>query len=276
MVLGVFAGGIAGVGLAFLRNTLDRSVRSPRQIREELGLECIGELPVVRRRNGGFGLLDEVALSPKSAYTETLRRAKAAIGLAAAGHQSMRCIGLTSALPGEGKSTVASNLALLHSMSGMRTLLIDADIEHSVLSTRFVTAAGDPRGPDARPNQKALPTGIIPTANRCMDLLPGSTSDAKRLLSTRNLETALAELHCYDIVIFDLPPLSSGADKLSIARALDGVIVVAEWGSTPMDLIRELVRSLQANKTPIIGVLMTKVRLMSSKPYRRNRFRQAR
>jgi polysaccharide biosynthesis transport protein len=274
LAFGVFAGAMLGVGVAFLRNTLDRSVRSPRQIREEFGLDCIAELPAVRGRNGGFGLPDEVALAPKGSFSENLKRAKAAIGLGT-GDEAMRCIGVVSALPGEGKSTCASNLALLYSMAGLRTLLIDADAEHSVLTTRFVTS-GAARPADGRAPQKSVTNGIVPTANRCMDLLPGTSPDAKGLLSTRHLEAALADLHCYDIVIFDLPPLTSGADKLSIARALDGVIVVAEWGSTPVDLIRELVVTLQASKTPIIGILLTKVRMLSRKPYRRNRFRPPR
>jgi Mrp family chromosome partitioning ATPase len=274
LVFGIFAGATFGVGLAFLRNTLDHTVRSPRQIREEFGLDCIGELPIVRGRNGGFGQLDEVAVAPKSRFSESLKRAKAAIGLGR-GPDAMRSIGLVSALPGEGKSTCASNLALLYSMCGLRTLIIDADAEHSVLTTRFVTS-GAARAVDGGAPQSSVANGIVPTANRCMDLLPGSSPDAKGMLASRQLEAALSDLHCYDIVIFDLPPLTSGADKLAIARALDGVIVVAEWGNTPLDLIRELVWTLQANQTPIIGVLLTKVRMLSRKPYRANRFRRAR
>ena len=87
----------------------------------------------------------------------------------------------------------------------------------------------------------------------------------------RNLETLLPDLDAYDVVIFDLPPLTSGSEKLAIGRLLDGVVVVAEWGSTPVDLVRELVWTLQANKTPIVGVLLTKVRRMSSKTYRGER-----
>ena len=233
LAFGVFAGAILGVGFAFLRNTLDRSVRSPRQIREEFGLDCIAELPVVRGRNGGLGLPDEVALAPKSRFSESLKRAKAAIGLGTGG-QAMRCIGVVSALPGEGKSTCASNLALLHSMCGLRTLLIDADAEHSVLTTRFLNS-GAARSADGRAAQRSTTNSIVPTGNRCMDLLPGNSPDANSLLSTRHPEAALAELHSYDVVVFDLPPLTSGADKLAIARALDGIIVVAEWGSTPVE-----------------------------------------
>ena len=116
---------MSGIGVAFLRHTLDRSVRSPRQVREDLGLECIGELPAVSGRRGGFARLDEVARSPQSRFSESLRSVKTAISLADSGHP-IRSIGVTSALPGEGKSLCASNLAMLYVRYGMRTLVIDA------------------------------------------------------------------------------------------------------------------------------------------------------
>ena len=83
------------------------------------------------------------------------------------------------------------------------------------------------------------------------------------------MEALLPELGDYDMIVVDLPPLTSGADRLSIGSLLDGVIMVVEWGKTPAGLVAELARALQAGKGSIIGVLLTKVRIMSTPRYRR-------
>ena len=275
LAFGIVAGGISGVGLSFARHMVDRSIRSPRQVREEVGLECLGELPAVRGRNGGFGLIDEVVNSPKSEFTESLLRTKSAINLATAAREPLHSIGVVSGLPGEGKSMCASNLALLYAMCGKRTLLVDADVDHAVLTTRLadMPAAGMTRDISAG---RGSGTDIVSAANQCIDLLPGPALDARGLLSPVKLKSFLSDLHSYDLVIFDLPPLTSGADKLSISGLFDSVIIVAEWGKTPAELVKELAWTLHAYHAVVSGVVLTKVRMMSRKRYRYTRFHRAR
>lgn len=275
LAFGIVVGGISGVGLSFTRHMLDRSIRSPRQVREELGFECLGELPAVRGRNGGFGLIDEVVNSPKSEFTESLLRTKSAINLATASREPLRSIGVVSGLPGEGKSMCASNLALLYAMCGKRTLLVDADVDHAVLTTRLADMPSAATTRDISAGRRSC-TDIVTAANQCIDLLPGPALDARGLLSPIKLKSFLSELHSYDLVIFDLPPLTSGADKLSISGLFDGIIIVTEWGKTPADLVKELAWTLQAYNAVAIGVILTKVRIMSRKRYRYTRFHRAR
>ena len=265
IAFGVLAGIVAGVGFAFLRHTLDRTVRSPHQIREDLGLECIGELPVVGGRRGGFARLDEVVRSPQSRFSDSMRSVKTAISLADTAHP-IRCIGVTSALPGEGKSLCASNLAMLYVRYGLRTLVIDADTYHSALSEGFGAGPDAERKSD-RSNSIKKHIKFVTTFG--FDLLPSAVVNSRGLLSAKNMEALLPELGDYDMIVVDLPPLTSGADRLSIGSLLDGVIMVVEWGKTPAGLVAELARALQAGKGSIIGVLLTKVRIMSTPRYRR-------
>jgi len=137
LVLSGLLGAMIGFGIAVIRQSLDRSVRSPRQIRKELGLECLGRLP---RMVGASDHLDEVAKAPFSRLSGSLKSVKTVIGLVNK-TRSIRCLGITSALPGEGKSTVVSNLATLFSMSGIRTLVVDADIVDPKLTKTFVPDA---------------------------------------------------------------------------------------------------------------------------------------
>ncbi|MDH6229825.1 uncharacterized protein involved in exopolysaccharide biosynthesis/Mrp family chromosome partitioning ATPase [Mesorhizobium soli] len=250
-----------GLGVAFLRFTLDRSIRSSRQLREDFGLECIGELaPIPARR----AKLDAITTLPSSKYSVGLRRVKTAIDLHDPG-RPLKCIGIASSLPSDGKSSFASNLAMLYSMCGEHVLVIDADIFHSVLSHGLLGAI-DP----VQATEWSIFENIAPSRNGRVDVLPSSVVDAKNLLTQRNLRAALAELQGYDMIIVDLPPLTVGADRLAVATCLDGVVLVAECGATPADLFGELVQMLHAGKTLVIGAVMTNVRAARVKEgYRR-------
>ncbi|MDE3832833.1 polysaccharide biosynthesis tyrosine autokinase [Sinorhizobium meliloti] len=265
LALGGLSGLMAGFGLAFARHTLDRTIRTSRQVRDELGFDCVGELPPVGFLRG-FGQLDDVLRRPESLFSRNLRHTKGAISLADVAHP-LRCIGVTSATPDDGKSTVASNLAALYAVSGMRTLVIDADGFHSTLTKRLPHSqapAGENRDGAEIEGQITSVPGLQ------FDLLPSPASDTLRLITPKNLEALLVnELDSYEIIIVDLPPFTSGVHGLVAASVLDGVLIVAEWGKTPLDLVGELSRILRITKTAVIGVVMTKVRSLSTRQYRK-------
>ena len=82
-------------------------------------------------------------------------------------------------------------------------------------------------------------------------------------------EGLFPRLRSYDMVVVDLPPLSAGSEKLAVSSLFDGIIVTAAWGKTPLDAFGELVATLHAVKAPLIGVILTNVRNMSTKPSNR-------
>ncbi len=92
LALGVLSGLMAGLGLAFARHTLDRTIRTSRQVRDELGFDCVGELPPVGFLRG-FGQLDDVLRRPESLFSRNLRHTKGAISLLIVRHP-LRCIGV--------------------------------------------------------------------------------------------------------------------------------------------------------------------------------------
>jgi uncharacterized protein involved in exopolysaccharide biosynthesis/Mrp family chromosome partitioning ATPase len=263
------AGFILGVGLSFVRHTFDWTIRSTRHIRDNLGIECVGELPPTSRRRES-GHVDEVARYPHSRYSHSLRKARTEISLAETS-RPIKFLGLTAASNDSSKSAVASNLATLYSMSGLKTLVIDADVRQPTMTTRLL----GPSGALGKPCQDPIRLNIVRAPGRPFDVLPSSVVDAKHLLAPRNMETLLSELTdcdlaayelaAYDIVIVDLPTLASGADMLMVGSVLDGVVMVAEWGKTHVETLRELVRTLQASRAPVLGVLLTKARTMTFK-----------
>lgn len=253
------AGTIIGIGVALIRHTFDTTIRSPRHIRDSLGLECVGELPPAARLNRA-GRGDEVARKPHSAYSHSLRKARTEISLAETS-RPVRYLGLTSTSSGGSKTVIASNLATLYAMSGLRTLVVDATLQNPTNPRRLTPPPGD----EAIPIQHSASLNGITVPGRAFDVLPASVVDEKNLLSPRAMQLFLSELVAYDMVIVDLPAMTSAPDQLSVGSALDGVVIVAEWGKTHVDTVVELARSLQASRTLMIGVLLANSRGMTTR-----------
>jgi capsular exopolysaccharide synthesis family protein len=274
LMFGGLTGFLGGLGIAFARNTLDRSVRSTRQVRDDLGLECLGELPRIKNSRGALGCLVQAYKMPFSAFSERLRSVKIAIGLANPA-EAIRCIGITSASSGEGKSTLASNLAIVWSLSGSRTLLIDADVLSSALTRNFAPEAKAGIIESLVAQGAAAREQIVTIAYGHFDLLPivpERTLNSGDVLGSPKMRQLLKDLSLvYETIIVDLPPLTAMVDGLAVSPLLDGVIVVAEWGETPLELLSDALCSLQAAKASVIGVVLTKVGARSKARYRASR-----
>jgi succinoglycan biosynthesis transport protein ExoP len=278
IAVSVLAGAIVGIGLAVLRQSLDRNVRSPRQLRRELEVECLGLVPLVRRghwrallnlwaklaRRGPrpSGNVLDVEERPASVFTGALLGVKTSIDLAAQ-IQSLGCLAVTSLSPGEGKSTVAYNLAKLFALCGTRTLLIGGDLHASgegkgVPPARRKDLLDVLHNPDLLPEAKIsnerLPLDVLSSGNR---LAAQNSCGLLGLEGMRQiLETARKD---YGIVIVDLPSLKVTADARAISPCVDGVIMVAEAGKTPTDILGEAMQDLAAARANILGVVLNKV-----------------
>jgi capsular exopolysaccharide synthesis family protein len=281
LAFGAFLGLFSGLGISFLRSRLDDRVRSPQQIRDELGLECLGEVPrlghrslaaMLRRTSGADSdaYFDQIAKDPLSPFTSSVQHIKTSIKLAQRS-RSMRCLGVTSALPREGKTTLACNLTSLFAMSGSRTLLIDADLRNSALSKKMapdLSAGGLIR---ALRNPKRARREIRSPNGTHFDFLPVRSDlilNSSDILGSEAMKALLESLDpFYDHIIFDLPPLRPAPDGIALGALLDGMIVVAEWGGTPVELLSEVTRALHKAQAPLLGVVITKVRSPQMRTY---------
>ena len=266
LAFGMLVGIMAGTGLAFMRHMLDRSVLSPHQIREDLGLECLGQLPSVFGRRKGFGRLDEVVRAPRSPYSDGLRRVEAAIEIACS-DQQIRSIGVISVSSDNGKSEFVTNLTTLFSMSGPQALLIDANIYEAELTASLASSFSG-RIASAQKDQGSVSGSVTPLRGTCFDFVPNYcliSSSGRDTLEPKQIEILLRSLHGYERIILDLPPITTAVDGVLVSSVLDAVIIVVERGRTSSDLVAELVRSMRAAKTPILGVVMTKSRSTTSR-----------
>jgi len=254
---------ICGLGLgtvcAFAREQMNRQIHTRAQLEKLLGTSCLAVLPMFngkkpaagRRRptqdSGAFRQISEVA--PFSATAEALRYIKVAIDLHPTGG---KVIGIVSALPGEGKTTVATSFAAFVAKSGSRTLLVDADLRNPSM-TRALGYANAPGLLNLIAEKSEFEDLVITDSKYKFDFLPSSTkikpSNSSDILNSPILKEMLKAANAdYDYVIVDLPPILPVVDVKAVAHLFDAFVLVVEWGSTSTEEILNA-----ANASPILS-----------------------
>jgi succinoglycan biosynthesis transport protein ExoP len=203
-------------------------------------------------------------------YAETLRSAKIAFDVVMEG-QGSRVIGVISVLPGEGKSTVAANLAGLLAANGAKTLLIDGDLRNPGLS-RGLGMEAEQGLMEAVVNGQAWQSvgkidrqtklAIIPAVSR------GHFSHTSELLSSAGMRRFIDNAkETFEYIVVDLPPLGPVVDAKAFAPLVDGFVLVTEWGRTPRAMVRSMLESEPYVANKIIGAVLNKVDLKKLAKY---------
>ncbi len=264
LALTVLIGGVAACGVALLREYRERFFRTGTQIRSVLGIEYLGAIPLTE---GATGNLARHAMDfPLSAFTETLRGCKLAIDIRI--RKPAKIIGIVSTLPGEGKSTLAVNLAQVLAASHP-TLLIDADLRnpgigrmlglHTQHGLLEALTDGVPLS-EARLGDGAL--HVLPVAAR------RPISHSAELLTSAAMTRLLQEAgRDYDYIVLDLPPLAPVVDARAMASAIDGFILAIEWGGPSRSMVRETLAAAGTIEDRCLGAVLTKVDRQHVKTY---------
>jgi polysaccharide biosynthesis transport protein len=259
LALASLSGLALGILAAFGREQMNRQIHTRAQLEKLLGVSCLAVLPafpqkkpVLRklqatRDSSAFRQISEVA--PFSATAEALRYIKVAIDLHPTGG---KVIGIVSALPGEGKTTVATGFAAFVAKSGARTLVIDADLRNPSMS-RALGYVNAPGLVNMVADKSDFHDLVITDSKFKFDFLPSSTrmkpSNSSDILNSPAMKDMLkAAKSNYDYVLVDLPPILPVVDVKAVAHLFDGFVLVVEWGSTSSD---EVVKALHAS--PILS-----------------------
>lgn len=242
-------GGLAlGLLLAFLMDKLDQRFRYPEQAKDELGLDILGAVP--RLRAAAQGREDE---EESQQVLESFRIVRLNVRHALDDRGPIR-LAVSSPAAGDGKSLVASNLAVSFAEAGHSVLLVDGDIRRGALHTAF----GVPQRPglaDVLAGGAARGEALRQTAHRNLTLLPcGRRSrQAPELLSSAGMSELLQQFQAsYDVIIVDSPPLSAGVDAFAIGEAAGSMVVVLRAGRTNMRLAHAKLSEL--DRCPIFAM----------------------
>jgi exopolysaccharide transport family protein len=265
IICGLGLGGLA----AFTREQMSRQIHTRAQLEKLLGTSCLAVLPavaekrpVLRKRRAtqdstAFRRINEVA--PFSATAEALRYIKVAIDLHPTGG---KVIGIVSALPGEGKTTVAAAFAAFVAKGGARTLLVDADLRNPSM-TRALGYGGQPGLLNMVADKSAFEDLVITDSKFKFDFLPSSTkirsSNSSDVLTSPAMKDMLkAARNDYDYVLVDLPPLLPVVDVKAVAHLLDAFVLVVEWGSTSTDEILKAINTSPIVSERLLGAVLNK------------------
>lgn len=265
-LLAAAVGLMLAIGLVFLVEYLDDSLRSPEQVSQIVDAPVVG---VVARMNGhtkskanGNGRERSLlaAEQPRSPIVEAFRTLRTNIQFSSV-DVPVRSLLVTSAGPVEGKSTVSSNLAVVMAQAGLRVVLVDGDLRRPSVHKIFgianrlgVTDAmlqASAQWDTVAQATQITNLSIIPTGS-----LPPNPSE---ILSSDRFRQFLDRLtNLYDMVIVDSPPLLAVTDAAIIGRSTNGVILVVDTGSTRAAALAQAKQQLERVSARLLGVVMNK------------------
>jgi capsular exopolysaccharide synthesis family protein len=259
----LFTGLLAGFGWACLAEFRDKSFRSFREIRDQLGLPVVGHIPFFRPR-AGLATAPEsngAALDPSlRTYAEAYLAVREALYHTTKAREC-RVIQITSAIHGEGKTTLAANLAVSMAQSGQRVVLIDADLRRPRLADLFGLSK-QVGLTSVLSGETDLAAAMQPSAVPGLSILgsgPLSPNPAETVASPR-LRTLLDSLRqqC-DYVLIDTPPLLDVTDPRVIAHVVDGVLLTLRNSHQSRPLAQSTREILDATGANILGVVVNGV-----------------
>jgi capsular exopolysaccharide synthesis family protein len=291
LMMALVAGLGGGVGLAFLLELIDTSLKNPEEAEEYLRLPSLGLVPDFTTLNGkrssylSYGrrkppeerspAVQEAQgselVSFDNSYSvlgEAYRNLRTAVMLSRAGAPPQVTL-ITSAVSGEGKTVTAVNSAAMLAHLGRNTLLIDADLRrsrcHRVLHienhlglTEVLTGSrelGDMIRETEISNLDMLSSGSIPP-------------NPAELLNSQKMADTLSDLRdIYDFIVIDSSPVLPVSDALVLAKLVDGIIVVANGAATPRQQVRTACARIVRARGKILGVVLNKIKINSPDYY---------
>ncbi len=259
LAFGLLLGLLLGMGVAFLREFVDDSIKTSDSLETLTGLPVLSQLPEIEKLNAKqLALL--TAVEPQSSLSEAIRSLRTSLRFSTR-NGAPQSVFITSTGPAEGKSTVAINLAAAYSQAGSRVLLIDADLRnpsiHNLLGLENLRGltnllAGTETDQDISrscmiKNLRVITSGPIPP-------------DPVELLSGDKMVELIKDVtKQYDHIIIDGPPVLGLADALILANLAEATIVAVQAGKTSKTALLDSLKRLERAKANIVGSILTRV-----------------
>lgn len=271
---------LAGVGLAFLREFTDKRIRTPIDVARFGHLSVLGSVPLLDDETAEIDDIEEaVRAAPHSIIAESFRKIRTNLQFSAP-RESQRTLLVTSPSPGDGKTSVAINLAVSSAHGSQRVLLIDCNFRKPGIRERFEGTRPDGLS-NVLTNQGKLEDLITPTSLPSLFVLTTGPMPPRpaELLGSQKMRELLTQLTQgeivvngkplrFDLVILDGPPALLISDAMVLAMQVDGVIVVTRADTNAKGALKRAREQLEAVNARIVGAVLNGVRARAGGYYK--------
>ncbi len=260
---GAVIGCIAGLLLVMLHMATFRTIRSESELRAVVNVPCLGTIPfrqTKKRRKSKGTVINILTDSDRSDYMEAMRLIRTRLERQMADKQILM---VTSSISGEGKTTVASNLAISMALKGKRVMLVDCDLRNPSVGGIFGLDENYPGLVSVLRGQTALEDALYEVKDNGepigLTLMPGGKKDSNlvEILGSSAMSDLIAELHRRaDIVILDTPPSALLVDAMMLVRHVDAVAYVIMSDFARRRYIVKGLEELRASDAPLVGCIL--------------------
>jgi polysaccharide biosynthesis transport protein len=268
-IIGAMFGLLLGLGLALMRERLDRRLKDPDELEDSFGLPILGEIPESRSLRHDKRASASEALPAREAEAFRLVRTRLRYFNV---DRELRSLLVTSAAASDGKTTVAFYLARAAASAGTRTVLVEADLHQATLASEFglspLPGLAEVLTHQASPESVLQHIPVEDRSNgrgnvRNLDVIVAGAEPPNplELVESAGMASLLEQLEeAYDLVVLDAPPAGAVADTLPLMRLVNGVILVGQLGKTTRDEAVSLREQLSSLDVSPLGVVLNRGR----------------
>ena len=260
---GLLIGFALGVLMLLAYTMSTRTIRSESDLRSVLNVPCLGSLPFVRKKRRTKVINNELNMLYDrncDEYMEAMRMIRTRLDRLTEGKKVLM---VTSSIPGEGKSTVAANLAISIAQKGKKVILIDCDLRNPSQTSIFNLAGGYPGLGSVLRGESALEDSMVEIKVRGIPIgltvIPGGDNQSRsvEILGGEAMSELLVQLReRADAIILDTPPSAMLMDAMILARHADGAVYVIMSDFAKRSYIYKGIEELNENAVPVLGCLL--------------------
>lgn len=264
-VIGAVAGMLIAVLIIILTDFFDNTVKDSETISKKHQLAVLGEIQEKGSKKSRQKERDHYLITDKTVpfnITESYKAMRTNL-IFSLSTSDKKIVAVSSALPGEGKSTIAANLAIAFSqLNENKVLLIDADmrkpVQHRLFNVKNNAGIAEYLGKMKQKGECVQKSDVPNLDIITSGSLPPNPSE---LLGSEQMEKLLTEVSAeYDYILIDMPPVNIVSDPLTIGKSISGMVVVTHYGKTTYDDVDELMRKVQTSDTKLLGLVLNEIK----------------
>lgn len=271
LMMSMFMSLVVAVGLAFGVEHLDNRIATPQEMKTLLSIPFLGMVPATPRDQGNPLIIGDAPAN----FVEAIKTIRTSV-LFSSAEEGLRTVVVTSAAPGEGKSIVATNLAMALAQAGQRVALIDADMRRPRVHEIF-DAPGEPGLSNVLTGNAKTAESIRKTGVPGLWLLTAGhipPNPAELLGSRRWLEFVASLEDHFDWAIIDTPPVLAVSDASVVANRSTGVVFVVNSDKTSRQSARQAIEQLDGANAHVIGSVLNRVDIIKHPYYYASYYRK--